>query len=42
MFKVKILTLMLALSASPLAFGLCKLALGTKLGGISGGGPLMD
>lgn len=39
MFKSRIITLALTLSASPLAFVLAKFALGTKIGGGSNGGP---
>jgi hypothetical protein len=42
MFKAKLITLTLTLSASPLAFVIAKLALGTKLGGGSSGGPYMS
>jgi hypothetical protein len=38
MFKAKAITLALALTASPLALFLAKVALGTKTGGMSDGG----
>jgi hypothetical protein len=40
MFKMKLITVALVLSTSPFAFGLARLALGTKTGGMSGGEPL--
>jgi hypothetical protein len=40
MLKMKFITLALLLSTSPLAFGIGRLVLGTKTGGMSGGEPL--
>jgi hypothetical protein len=42
MFKAKLITLTLVLTASPFALFLAKLALGTKTGGSSDGGPWMN
>jgi hypothetical protein len=39
MYKAKLITLALMLSASPLAFALGRFVLGTKTGGMNDGGP---
>jgi hypothetical protein len=42
MLKTRLITLALTVAASPFAFVLAKLALGTKIGGMSDGGGYMN